>query len=125
MDYASAQRWLDDYVHAWLTYDPAAIAALFTADATYHFHPYGDTVHRRDAIVASWLEQDRRDAPNTYRAHYQPVAVDGSVVVANGRSTYFEPDGVTVRTEFDNVFILRFDVTGRCSEFREWYMERR
>jgi hypothetical protein len=29
------QRWLDAYVDAWRTYDPAAIGALFAEDATY------------------------------------------------------------------------------------------
>ena len=33
------QAWVDAYVRAWRTYDPADIAALFTEDATYAYHP--------------------------------------------------------------------------------------
>jgi uncharacterized protein (TIGR02246 family) len=125
MDRADVQRWLDAYVQAWTTYDPADIAALFAEDAVYYYHPYDAPVRGREAIVASWIESDRRDPPGTYHGQYQPLAIDGSVAVTNGRSRYFEADGVTLRTEFDNLFVLHFDEAGRCSEFREWYMERR
>jgi SnoaL-like domain len=125
MDRSAVQQWLDAYIHAWTTYDPGAIGALFTEDAVCYYHPYDALVRGRDAIVASWLEPDRRDPPGTYTGHYEPVAIDGSVAVTNGRSRYFEADGVTLKTEFDNLFVLRFDDAGRCSEFREWYMERR
>ena len=32
MDHGSAQEWLDRYVAAWRSYDPAAIGALFSDD---------------------------------------------------------------------------------------------
>jgi uncharacterized protein (TIGR02246 family) len=124
MERAAVQRWLDAYVHAWLTYDPAEIAALFAEDATYAYHPFDAPLHGREAIVASWLEPAHRDPAGTYAGQYEPVAVDGSVAIANGRSRYFEADGTTLRTEFDNLFFVRFDAEGRCREFREWYMER-
>jgi uncharacterized protein (TIGR02246 family) len=47
------QAWLDTYVEAWHTYDPAAVAALFTEDTTYAYHPWGEDerlVRGRDAI---------------------------------------------------------------------------
>lgn len=126
IDRASVADWLNNYVQAWKTYDPQAIAALFAENARYSFHPFdsGDAiVVGRDAIVANWL--DNQDKPGTYDAHYEPVAVDGDTAVANGRSSYFEDDGKTLKRIFDNVFILRFDADGRCTEFREWYMQPR
>ena len=125
MDRMAVQRWLDAYVQAWMSYDPDAIGALFSEDAVYYYHPYDEPVRDREAIVASWVEPEQRDAPGTYSAHYEPVAVEGDVAVTNGRSRYFEADGMTLRTEFDNIFVLRFDEAGRCREFREWYVERR
>lgn len=122
MDRATVQRWLDAYVHAWQTYDPAEVGALFTEDAVYHYDPFGEPVRGCEAIVASWLEN--RDAAGTYQAHYQPLAVDGDVAITNGRSRYFEADGTTPKDEYDNIFLLRFAADGRCSEFREWYMRR-
>ncbi|HEX6709524.1 MAG TPA: hypothetical protein VF068_04270 [Rubrobacter sp.] len=38
----AVQRWIDAYVDAWHTYDPAAIGALFAEDATYAYHPYDE-----------------------------------------------------------------------------------
>jgi hypothetical protein len=122
MERARVSAWLDAYSRAWQTYDRQTIGDLFGADARYYYHPYDEPVRGREAIVASWLEQP--DAAGTYTGRYEPIAVDGDVAVASGRSRYFEADGSTVRVEFDNLFVMRFDAEGRCSEFREWYMQR-
>jgi hypothetical protein len=54
VDRAGAQTWLDSYVAAWLSYDADDIAALFSDDISYRYHPYDDPVVGRDAVVASW-----------------------------------------------------------------------
>lgn len=125
MERQGVQRWLDAYVDAWKSYDRAAIGALFSEDAAYAYHPYDEPVRGRDAIVASWADEENRDMPGTYGGHYDPIAVEGNVAVASGRSQYFEADGTTLKREFYNLFVMRFDDSGRCAEFREWYMERR
>ena len=131
MDRAAAQAWLDRYVSAWLSYDANDIAELFTDDVTYRYHRSGDPIVGRSAVVATWLgesgsdDASTRDAPGTYSARYAPVAVDGDVVVSTGISSYREqPDGPVVRV-FDNCFVMRFDARGRCSEFTEYYVQRR
>jgi len=123
--------WLARYVHAWETYDPAAIGDLFSADATYRFHPWDAPVTGRDAIVASWIEPGSdsaasgRDEPGTYAAHYEAFAVDGDRAVAVGWSRYWTDAGRSVeRQAFDNAFLLEFDADGRCRSFTEWYMQR-
>ncbi len=121
LDTTKVTDWLDAYVHAWKTYDPRAIGDLFAEDAAYSYTPYDEPIHGREAIVAAWLRD--RDAPGTYDAHYEPIVIEGNLAVVNGRSRYTEEDGVTPRTDFDNIFVLRFD-DGRCTEYREWYMER-
>jgi hypothetical protein len=130
MDHPSAKAWLDRYVAAWLAYDPALIADLFSADVAYRYHPYDEPILGRAAVVASWLGDSagsgasERDAPGTYQAAYSPVAVDGDVVVATGTSSYREvPDGPVVRV-YENCFVMRFDVDGRCREFTEYYLQR-
>jgi hypothetical protein len=123
IDRSSVAKWLQDYVKAWEFYDPEAIGVLFSQDATYRYNPYDEPVRGRDAIVANWLEY--RDAPNTYSAEYQPVAVEGNTAVANGRTLYYEADGKTLLRQFDNIFVLRFDEQGRCMEFCEWFMQPR
>jgi len=124
IDHQSVSKWLQDYVSAWKSYDPQAIAALFSENATYKYNPFDDEpVSGRDSIVANWLEY--RDAPNTYAAEYKPVAVDGNTAVANGRSVYFEADGKTMTRQYDNIFVMRFDDAGRCAEFTEWFVQPR
>jgi hypothetical protein len=130
MDQKTAQDWLNRYVEAWRSYDPADISSLFSEDVAYRYHPYDDPIAGRDAVVASWLGQSAsgdastRDKPGTYDAEYSPVAVDGDTVVATGTSQYREePDGPIVRT-YENCFIIRFDSEGRCREFTEYYLRR-
>ena len=130
MDLASAQSWLNRYVDAWLSYNRDDVAALFSEDITYRYHPYDDPIVGRDAVVASWLGEDAsddastRDAPGTYEAEYSPVAIDGDTVVATGTSRYREaPDGPVVRT-YENCFVMRFDDEGRCRDFTEYYLRR-
>jgi len=130
VDRTAAQAWLDRYVAAWLSYDADDIASLFTEDVLYRYHPYDDPIVGREAVVASWLGEansdgaSTRDAPGTYAAQYEPVAVDGEIVVATGTSSYRERlDGPIVRV-YHNCFVMRFDAEGRCLEFTEYYIRR-
>jgi ketosteroid isomerase-like protein len=111
---ADVQRWLDAYVAAWRSYDRDAIAELFSADASYAYHPYDEPLRGRDAIVANWL--DEPDDPGSWEASYRPLMLDGDRAVATGESRY--ADGEV----FSNLWVLRFDDDGRCSEFVEWFM---
>ena len=130
IDREHVSRWLADYVAAWKTYDPEAIAPLFSDQVEYRYHPDDDPIRGRDAVVESWLGEgghegaSSRDAPGTYDAEYRPVAVDGDVAVAVGSSSYRErPEGPVVRV-YDNCFVIRFDADGRCREFTEWFVQR-
>jgi ketosteroid isomerase-like protein len=114
------QRWLDGYVAAWHSYDADAIGALFAADATYRYHPWDEPVVGREAIVADW--RGDRDAAGTWEAQYEPYTLDGDRAVAIGESRYLEPDG-SLRTLFYNLWTLRFDGDGRCTDFVEYFME--
>jgi hypothetical protein len=132
MDRSTVQAWLDRYIEAWKTYDRATIADLFTAEATYRYHPYdesGDVLHGREAIVRSWVEPDGdqsgRDEPGSYDAHYEPFAVDGERAVAVGSSSYWTDETrTTLERVYDNIFLIRFDRDGRCAEFTEFFMKR-
>jgi hypothetical protein len=124
VDEATVARWLGEYVSAWKSYDPAAIGALFSDDAVYRWQPWAegeDAAHGREAIVASWL--DDQDAQGSWEAEYQPWAVDGHHAVAVGVSRYLATDDAP-EAVFHNVFLLRFDDEGRCAEFTDVYMRR-
>ena len=126
MTRAEAQRWLDDYIEAWKTYDRDRVMALFSEDAEYRYHPYDDEpVRGRQAIAEAWVGEDRRDSPGTYDAEYAPVAIDGEVVVAVRVSRYYtDATRKELAKEFRNAYIMRFDSEGRCSSFTEYYNRR-
>jgi ketosteroid isomerase-like protein len=94
---AAVATWLGRYVQAWRIYDRTAIGELFSEDATYAYRPWGEPVQGRDAIVADWLQD--QDAPSSWEASYEPLAVDGDVAVVTGRTRYTKPDG-SVRKDF-------------------------
>jgi hypothetical protein len=123
MTHADFARWLDSYISAWRSYDRAAIESLFTVDATYRFFPGEAAKTGRAAIADAWLKNP--DAPDSWEADYRPIAIDpDGTAVAVGESRYFGADRSTVRADYYNVFVCRFDAEGRCSEFTEYFAAR-
>jgi len=122
LDKQAFQGWLDRYVEAWKTYDEKQIGDLFSDDAEYRYHPQDEPFRGRAEIVKSWVED--KDDPDTYDAHYKPVAIDGDVHVADGWSRYFNADGST-HDEYMNIYVCRFDDAGRCTEFTEYWIQNR
>ena len=102
MDRADAQAWLDRYMAAWLSYDANDIAALFTEDVAYRYHPYDESITGRKAVVASWLGEDTsngastRDAPaHTRHTTNRSPSTMTSLLRRAPRST---ASGLTVRS---------------------------
>jgi SnoaL-like domain len=119
---ADVATWLDRYIVAWRSNDRADILALFAPEATYSYGPYRDPIRGREAIADSWLSGP--DESDSWEADYRALAVNGDLAVVHGRSRYFESDRARLRTEYDNIFVIRFDAAGRCVEFAEWFMEK-
>ena len=113
-------RWLNRYVEAWISYEPDAIGDLFSETAEYRYHPWDEPIEGRAAIVADWLAN--RDEPGSYEAEYTAFAADGDHAVATGTSRYSGSGG---RKTYHNVYLLEFDVDGRCRSFTELFMEQR
>jgi ketosteroid isomerase-like protein len=130
VDREAVGRWLTAYVEAWKTYDPARIAALFSDDVAYRYHPYDEPVQGRDAIVEAWLGEanqpgaSTRDEEGTFDPSYHVLAVDGDIAVVTGTTSYRAEPGGQIDRIYDNCFVIRFDSDGRCREFTEWYMKR-
>ncbi len=122
-DRAAVQRWLDAYVRAWKAYDEVEIADLWAEDATW-LYPFGTRAHGRAPITAEWMAEQHLFVHGGYDAAYEPIAIDGSIVVCHGRTRFFDPATGTTRAEYDNIWVLRFAADGRCAEFHEWYAGR-
>ena len=108
------QRWLDDYVAAWRSYDRDAICALFTDDVSYAYHPYDEPLRGADAVADAWLAD--QDEPGSWEAEYAPALIAGAGAIVTGETRY--TDGEV----FSNLWQLEFAPDGRCSRFVEWFM---
>jgi ketosteroid isomerase-like protein len=109
----SARVWVDGYVRAWRSNDPADIGVLFTDDALYFTAPFREPWRGREQIVQGWL--DRRDEPGDATFEWQPLLVSGEVAVVQGVTTYADET-------FSNLWVIRLGPDGRCHEFTEWWM---
>jgi uncharacterized protein (TIGR02246 family) len=128
MTHDDVQAWLDRYIQAWQSYDRKAIAALFTEDAEYRYHPWDEPLRGRDAIVEDWLnpggDPAQRDKPGTVEASYRPFAVDGDSAVAIGTSTYYtDASRAGVDKRYHNAYLIAFDASGKCRSFTEFFMK--
>ncbi|MDQ3941358.1 MAG: nuclear transport factor 2 family protein [Actinomycetota bacterium] len=110
------RSWVEGYVRAWNTNDPDDIAALFSEDARYFTEPHADPWRGRAGIVEGWLEA--KDEPGETTFDYDVVAIDGDLAFVKGVTTYRTPP-----RRYSNLWEVRLDANGRCTEFVEWWME--
>ena len=76
------------------------------------------TTSRSEAVTrSSRAGSSSRDEAGSWAAAYRPLLIEGDRAVATGETRY--ADGKA----YSNLFVMRFDGDGRCSEFVEWYME--
>ncbi|MCZ2839630.1 nuclear transport factor 2 family protein [Modestobacter sp. VKM Ac-2985] len=107
---ASITRWVEGYVAAWTSNAPGDIEALFTDDAEYHESPFDTRWIGRTGIVEGW--RSRWDwQSGGWEFEWSVTAIDGWDVVITGIGRYAELG------DFDNLWTVTFDETGRCSRF--------
>jgi ketosteroid isomerase-like protein len=116
IDIDQAQRWIDGYLAAWASNDPAAITALFTPDAAYRDRPFAAPKIGHAAITADWIE--RKDEPGTWQAWLEPLLVHDDTAIVTGKVDY------TNGNRYANLWVIRFGDDGRAAEFTEWWMDR-
>jgi hypothetical protein len=108
--------WVDRYVHAWRTADPADIAALFTPDAEYHERPYETAWIGREAIVKGWLSRQPWQEDG-WTFDWVPLMITGDTAAIQGTGVYTEFG------TFENLWVVTFADDGRCRNFRMWNNE--
>lgn len=117
MDERHVREWVEGYERAWNSNDPQDIGGLFTADAVYLTEPYAEPWRGRQAIVDGWLEH--RDEPGQTTFEWRILAMTADLAFVQGRTQYH----VGSRPIYRNLWVIRLDEKGRCSEFTEWWME--
>ena len=115
-------RWLDEYGRAWERQDVEAFVNCFTADAVYHWGPFGAPLRGADEIRRRTQGAVAGQSEIAFR--HEPLAVtpDGRGICIWG-VTYIDRQSGK-RLEDEGIFLVTFDTVGRCSEFREWWNAR-
>ena len=109
------QRWLSQYELAWRMPGTRGLADLFALSATYRMGPYRELQRGLDAIAELW-ERERDGHDEVFELAAEVLAVEGDVGVATVRVNYGDP----VTQEYRELWVARFDESGRCAEFEEW-----
>ncbi len=118
---SNASVFVDRYLAAWRSNDPADIAAAFAPDAVYSARPYDPTPARGiEAIIAHWLEE--QDAPGVWSFEWSIELETDDAAVIRGVTRY--STGAKQGT-YDNLWLVRFDAAGRATEFTDWWVPRR
>jgi uncharacterized protein (TIGR02246 family) len=113
-DLDALSQWVEGYVRAWNSNDPADIGRIFTDDASYSPAPYSPPWQGRDKIIAGWLAH--RDEPGETSFEWEPISLTDDVSVIRATTRY-------PGTTYGNVWVIRLARDGRCREFAEWWME--
>jgi hypothetical protein len=107
---ASITRWVEDYVQAWKSNSRTDIESLFTADAVYHESPFHTEWVGRDAIVEGWRSRWEWQSGG-WEFEWSITAIDEWDVVITGLGRYAKLG------DFDNLWTVTFEESGRCSRF--------
>ena len=114
---ATVSAWVERYLGAWRSNDPADIGGLFSADGEYHEAPYDTDWIGREEIVAGWRSRwDWQQGGWTFDWHL--VSLDGATAVISGVGRYTELG------EFDNLWTVVFRTPEVCEDFRMLNTER-
>jgi uncharacterized protein (TIGR02246 family) len=117
MEASIVTAWVDAYVRAWNTNDPADISQLFTDDALYFTGPFDAPWEGRDAIIQEWLSH--QDAPGATSFRYEVLAITSDRSIVRGWTLYHNP-----AREYSNIWLIDFGPDERCRAFTEWWIER-
>ena len=107
--------WIALYERLWRTPGTDELGSLFTADATYRHSPYEEPVTGLADLAVDW-ERGRDGADEAFTMSAEIVAVDGDTGVARVLVRYGAPH----HQEYLDLWVARFDDTGRCVAFEEW-----
>lgn len=117
---AGFASWIALYEELWRTPGTAGLDRLFAAEATYRHSPYAEPVVGLADITRDW-EQERESPDEDFRMTSEIVAVDGDTGVVRVAVTYGPPHS----QEFLDMWVVRFDDSGRCVSFEEWFFSPR
>ena len=117
-DRRTLEDWIERYIAAARSDDPALIKALFTEDARYFDGPFGEPWKGHEEILEKWVAQS--DTDYEFQVSHQVVAVDGSLGVAEMEYAY---EGPGYKRTYRNVWLIELDDDGRARTFKDYWVE--
>jgi ketosteroid isomerase-like protein len=111
---AGVEAWVARYERLWRTPGTEGLADLFAADASYLPSPWARPVEGLPAIAEFW-DGERVDPDEPFTLAAEVVAVDGPTAVVRVDVEYGSGG-----ERWRDLWILRFDESGRCAAFEEW-----
>jgi ketosteroid isomerase-like protein len=118
LDESTFAAWLDGYKEAWEGRDPAAAAALFTADASYRETPFEPPIVGTEAIAAYWAKavSGQRDVAFTWEI----LGCKGDQGLCHWHCAFTGlPGGEAI--DLDGILRCTFADPHRVSRFDEWW----
>ena len=115
MKFDDFQTWMEGYLNAWASHDPADIGRLFAEDGQYFTAPYREPWAGRAGIVSGWL--GRKDNPGEYSFNYKLLGVDNNTGFVRGWTMYHNPPRA-----YSNLWVITLNEVGECLSFIEWWM---
>lgn len=110
------ESWMDAYVAAWSSNEPELITALFSVDAVYDPQTADGELHGHGEIVEWWLETGAD--PDNWDFDWLPLVETDDLAVITATTRYSDPEA-----SYRNLFVIKFDESGLCRDFTEWYIE--
>jgi hypothetical protein len=110
-----ADAWVAAYEQAWRTIGTESLRDLFTEGASYRMSPYEEPSVGLERIGDLW-ERERQGPDEEFEITYEIVAVEADTAVVRVEVQYGPPD----RSQYRDLWIVRFAADGRCREFEEW-----
>lgn len=107
--------WIDDYERLWRTSGVAGLPDLFAEQASYMQSPV-EAPHVGLKAIATMWEAQREGADEVFTMTREVVAVTGDTGIARVLVRYGEP----LRQEYIDLWVVRFDSSGRAVHFEEW-----
>jgi hypothetical protein len=108
-------RWIEGYERAWRTPGTNALAELFAPDATYRTAPF-ERPHVGLAGISELWEAEREGPDEVFEMTSELIAADGATAVVRVEVLY----GAPISRHYRDIWIMRFNGAGLCTEFEEW-----
>jgi|SRR3990167_6906267 len=109
-------KWMSELKSAWEAKDVEKALSLFEHTKRYFERPFR-LAKSIDEIRTYW--QDILEIENI-RLEYSIISVVNDLAVIHWENWFKNPKTLE-ECHLDGVFILNFDVSGNCREFRQWW----